>query len=197
MTKTFDRYTPLDELMPVVARKNSDFSASLCRQYDMRGSLSLKQHDCAISMANDVLATEARREGAGRAAVTDVSKTFSLLEGANIRLARFMIDGHEIRLKRNKPGTSYYALMGDSHLGSVTADGEFRVGSAYRFGDNLPLRPQQVAKGLKNFGEDPIAVMAKYGLETGICGVCGRALTDADSVARGIGPTCSKRLGGL
>lgn len=193
-----DRYTPLDELMQVVARKDNDFAASLCRQYDQRGSLSQKQHDCAVRMANEVLTSERRAAEVGRATtLVDVSKTFALLEGANIRLARFMIDGVEVRLKRNQQGTSYYALHGDTHLGSVLSDGQFRVGSAYRFGDDLPLRPAQVAEGLKNFGDDPVAVMAKYGIETGVCGVCGRRLTDPESVARGIGPTCYAAIGGL
>lgn len=35
--------------------------------------------------------------------------------------------------------------------------------------------------------------MARYGLEIGECGACGRALTDAESRAIGIGPVCRNK----
>ena len=35
----------------------------------------------------------------------------------------------------------------------------------------------------------------RYGLELGHCGVCGRTLTNADSLERGIGPVCAARHG--
>lgn len=41
---------------------------------------------------------------------------------------------------------------------------------------------------------DPVAASARYGRELGVCGLCGRTLTVADSRARGIGPACAKRL---
>jgi hypothetical protein len=34
----------------------------------------------------------------------------------------------------------------------------------------------------------------RFGVETGICCVCGAYLTDAKSVAEGIGPVCAKRF---
>lgn len=36
---------------------------------------------------------------------------------------------------------------------------------------------------------------ALYGHELGSCGVCGRTLTDADSIAEGIGPRCAAKMG--
>lgn len=35
-----------------------------------------------------------------------------------------------------------------------------------------------------------------YGQNLGVCGRCGRALTDPESRARGIGPVCAEKLGG-
>lgn len=37
--------------------------------------------------------------------------------------------------------------------------------------------------------------MLRYGRELGVCGHCGRSLTDEDSRARGIGPVCAKMIG--
>lgn len=42
---------------------------------------------------------------------------------------------------------------------------------------------------------DPKAAAIAYGKEFGRCSVCARPLTDADSVAAGIGPICAKRYG--
>lgn len=42
---------------------------------------------------------------------------------------------------------------------------------------------------------DPAAAAKAYGLRTGTCSVCGRELTDSESIDRGIGPVCSERFG--
>jgi hypothetical protein len=41
---------------------------------------------------------------------------------------------------------------------------------------------------------DRNGAMARYGTLVGSCGVCGRVLEDKDSIARGIGPDCAKRI---
>lgn len=43
---------------------------------------------------------------------------------------------------------------------------------------------------------DPMAAVARYGLELGECGVCGKALTNEESRATGIGPVCAARMRG-
>jgi hypothetical protein len=43
---------------------------------------------------------------------------------------------------------------------------------------------------------DPMAAVARYGLELGVCGVCGKALTNEESREAGIGPVCLRKLGG-
>jgi hypothetical protein len=42
---------------------------------------------------------------------------------------------------------------------------------------------------------DPKQAAVAYGMKFGACSVCGRALTDSDSVARGIGPICAENYG--
>lgn len=41
--------------------------------------------------------------------------------------------------------------------------------------------------------QDPKAAMVRYGRELGICGMCGRTLTDEASRAAGIGPVCASK----
>ena len=47
---------------------------------------------------------------------------------------------------------------------------------------------------LQLIAEDPMAALTRYGREIGVCGVCGRTLTDETSRAAGIGPVCASRL---
>lgn len=43
--------------------------------------------------------------------------------------------------------------------------------------------------------QDPQAASILYGRELGKCGVCGRTLTNPDSIERGIGPVCAEAQG--
>lgn len=42
---------------------------------------------------------------------------------------------------------------------------------------------------------DVRGALARYGIALGVCGVCGRTLTDAESIALGIGPVCREKGG--
>jgi len=56
---------------------------------------------------------------------------------------------------------------------------------------------EYVGKGMEAVAAivaDPKAATAAYGQLTGNCGLCGRTLEDEESVARGIGPVCIKKL---
>lgn len=52
----------------------------------------------------------------------------------------------------------------------------------------------KIQEQLQEILKDPVAAIAAYGHLTGTCGICGRPLEDAESVARGIGPVCAGRL---
>ncbi len=54
--------------------------------------------------------------------------------------------------------------------------------------------PEQEAKVLE-IAQDPKGAAIAYGRMTGSCACCGRALTDKDSVAAGIGPVCAENFG--
>jgi hypothetical protein len=47
---------------------------------------------------------------------------------------------------------------------------------------------------LKTIAVDPIMSMNEYGMRLGVCGNCGRTLTDRGSRLKGIGPICEGRL---
>lgn len=58
------------------------------------------------------------------------------------------------------------------------------------------LTKAQAEKVLAKIAENPMDALVAYGRETGVCGVCGRRLTDPASVEAGIGPVCASKVGG-
>lgn len=92
-----------------------------------------------------------------------------------------------VRIKRPTSGRWAGWVLADQILGGNTRrpQGYQRPGGIYR-GTVQPVLAAVLA--------DPLGASARYGSELGVCGVCGRILTVADSRARGIGPTCAKRL---
>ena len=53
----------------------------------------------------------------------------------------------------------------------------------------------EAAERIVAVSSDPKQAAVAYGMKFGACSVCGRALTDSDSVARGIGPICAENYG--
>jgi hypothetical protein len=50
-------------------------------------------------------------------------------------------------------------------------------------------------QALAAIDKDPKQAMLDFGLQSGSCGHCGRALSNAESLARGIGPICAGKMG--
>lgn len=57
------------------------------------------------------------------------------------------------------------------------------------------LKKPQAEQVLAKIAESPLDALVAYGRETGVCGACGRRLTDPESVAAGIGPVCAAKIG--
>lgn len=45
------------------------------------------------------------------------------------------------------------------------------------------------------FAKAPVAILELFGKATGVCCICGRTLTNEESVNRGIGPICAEKHG--
>lgn len=60
-------------------------------------------------------------------------------------------------------------------------------------------RPGQAYSGKSQhavslIAQEPQEASSRYGHEIGVCGVCGRTLTDPESIERGIGPVCAQKF---
>jgi hypothetical protein len=80
---------------------------------------------------------------------------------------------------------SLYVKDGDIYLGKITGN---------QFFPSRDCTPEQQAKVVL-VASDPAAAGRVYGNETGECCVCGRELTNAESIQKGIGPICEGRMG--
>ena len=81
-----------------------------------------------------------------------------------------------------------------SWIGYIKADtGEYEPSYNAR---NL-IRPTkaEIWDQLKALRADPVAAFEAHGIRTGSCGMCGRTLTNPESIARGIGPICADNAG--
>jgi hypothetical protein len=114
------------------------------------------------------------------------------LDLTDLPAGRYAVPGADTRLKVmvQKPDKGKWA-------GWVFVKDAAEYGEGRRYGSQ---RPGQSYKGdirnhLETILSDPAAAMAKYGEITDHCGYCGRKLEDKDSVERGIGPVCIKKLG--
>ena len=61
--------------------------------------------------------------------------------------------------------------------------------------DLYPVKNREARNlALSLIAADPKEALTRYGREIGVCGVCGRTLTDEVSRAAGIGPVCADRI---
>lgn len=83
------------------------------------------------------------------------------------------------------PGYLYVKHQGE-YAGKISPFGEF----SRAYGIDPPI-----VDYITTVARDPLAYAVQHGHMTGRCAICAKALTDAESVARGIGPICAKRFG--
>lgn len=84
------------------------------------------------------------------------------------------------------PGYIYIKISGE-YRGKISPSGAFSPRDCSS--ENLAA--------INEVARDPLAAAVEHGRLTGNCAICGRALTDPESVARGIGPVCAERFGFL
>lgn len=71
-------------------------------------------------------------------------------------------------------------------IGSIKSDGSASAEPEISLDDLLEL--------LQEFNQNPTYAFERYGRETGTCGVCDRTLTNPESIERGIGPICARKI---
>ena len=99
-----------------------------------------------------------------------------------LRLADFVFSPASIN---GKNAGSIYVKSGETYLGKV------QEGKLFRSRDCTADQEAAIVEA----AADPESAAIAYGKKYGRCSICARDLSDADSVARGMGAVCAKRFG--
>ena len=113
------------------------------------------------------------------------------LDLSELPAGRYAVPEGDTRLKVliNKPGSRSkwegWTFVSDAaEYGNRTNYGKQAPGSIY---------VGEIQTELAKILADPFEASKAYGKLVGSCGVCGRVLEDADSIAKGIGPVCEQK----
>lgn len=171
----------------------SGFAQSLAETLISKGELSPAQLTAARSMRSKCEANAAKREADKAAAqvpgidLTPIREAFETAAASGRKRPTYRAEG---LLISRAPDTgrnagALYVKDGATYSGKIVADVFQPTREAAA---DVPAR-------LRIIAADPQAAAIKYGRATGSCGVCGRELTRADSIAAGIGPICASNWG--
>jgi hypothetical protein len=176
----------------ISANSWSSYASSLLRSLDQYGSLTQGQMDGVARMQASSAQRAAEREAAVAAApvltLEKINTLFANALGTGLLKPVLRVGALAISIApatgRNA-GALYVKDRGD-YAGKITADGKFHAGRDTR---------AEVAAELQAIAADPLGRMVEHGRLTGCCSCCSRKLTNAESIALGIGPICREKWG--
>lgn len=185
----------IEALRPLTSWNN--FAADLVRQFEERGSLSDKQVAAAINQvekaaARDVARAAEKAAAVANAPVVDLANVRSMFEVAKSNgLKKPGLWFGDLKITEApshgaNAGALYVKLQGGEYAGKI-------VGS--KFMPGWGVAQNAILEALLEIATNPADVLRIKGKETGRCCCCGRELTDAVSVANGIGPICATNWG--
>lgn len=166
----------------------SDFAQSLVESFHTFRSLTPRQRAAAESMRTKC---EARNLSPGQRKREERHAQETELDLSGLVSGRYAVPGGDTRLKLkidvvDKGKWAGWVFVKDAaEYGEGRKYGAQRPGQSYR-GDCV--------EQLRAILADPFEASKAYGKLVGRCGVCGRHLEDAESVAKGIGPICEGRF---
>lgn len=132
---------------------------------------------------------QAKAETAPEVSVEAIEVAFQTAKGAGIKFPKLRLEDFVFSPAGEKSanaGAVYIKTKGDGvYLGKVMG------GKLFTSRDCTAEAKDRIVA----VASDPKQAAIAYGKHFGCCAVCGRELTDADSIARGIGPICSDKYG--
>ena len=175
--------TPTEEVKQWMLSSDNSFAKSLASYYKQRGYLSPKQLAAAEQNLKSFKPTAAKPT----VAVDLLMQAFLHATEKGMKKPILRFNGFEASLAKPNsanPG-AVYLKSGETYLGKIVN------GILHPRNECTDAHLVAVQEAMKN----PLEAAVKYGRETGRCSVCGRRLTDPESVANGIGPICEGLMG--
>ncbi|MEI9428683.1 DUF6011 domain-containing protein [Mesorhizobium sp. Cs1299R1N3] len=175
------------------------FAAKMLDAVATFGSLTDNQRDAAKSVLAKIAekrAAERQTETAaksGAVGVERINALFATAIGNGLKKPIFRTENLVIKPAKLHAGVLYVT---DKRVEDRERGGAAYVGKIVE--GKFEARREAMADTLSILCEiaaDPMESAVRYGRATGVCGCCGRELTDKDSVAAGIGPICATKWG--
>ena len=166
----------------------NSFAGSLMASLYKWGQLTPKQLTAVMGAIARAKIMQDKRDNAPVVSLEPVEDAFKRASGAGVnrpklRLGEFVFSPAPATGKN--PGAIYIKHGNGEYLGKVLGGKLFTVAAV-----STALEQDIVA-----VAADPLNAAIAYGKKYGKCSVCGRTLTDEDSVGRGIGPVCAANYG--
>lgn len=173
-------------------REWSEFGRAMHEQIEAKGALTEKQVAAAQNLLAKVAASRAAKEAAkqansGAVDMTAIEALFATAKANGLLKPAFVVEGMRIKpapLTGKNAGALYVTRDGE-YQGKLSGGRFIAVGGAHA--DTLAT--------LVKIAVDPAGAAREFGRVTGTCCCCGRTLTDAESIAAGIGPICATKWG--
>lgn len=168
----------------------SSFAASLNAAWDKYGSLTQRQWDAAHNMmAKAKAAAELAAKPREAVDLAPISAMFDKARENGLNKLAYRAEGLVI-----SPAGSTSKNVGALYV--KTEDTKEYQGKVMG-GTWQPIRNAEpfVADALRVIARNPAEAATAYGQRTGRCACCGRELTNAESIARAIGPICAEKWG--
>src|SRR5262245_5844917 len=165
---------------------NFDFPVKMHLAVLQYGDLTVRQMETTMRLAQ----RDAQPRPAPESVEVDCSKIVEAFErGAAAGLIKLRLRFVGLVISKapmsGRNAGSLYVKDGDLYLGKITGN---------RFFPSRDCTPEAKAKVVL-VASDPASAARVYGNETGECCVCGRGLTNKESIEKGIGPICEGRMG--
>jgi hypothetical protein len=168
-----------------------DFALKMLQAVAQYGDLSERQLATVTRLMlqdeeRDAARTAAKAEAEAKAVAVDITPIMKAMETAMANdIKRPLLRAGDFKFAY-KPGVIYVRnRSGDIYYGKIV-DG--------RFFQSRDCTAEDQAK-IVEVASDPMQAAIAYGRREGACAICGRTLTNHESIDRGIGPICAENFG--
>jgi hypothetical protein len=189
--------------IPNLGTRDRSFASDLCKQWNSRGRLSLKQLywvDVLIQRATNPTAAPAapEREKVSVGSFAGVMQLFATAK-QHLKYPKITLQVGDQPLQLSLCGAASKTpgqvnVSDGGRFGHNVWYGRVSQDGVFEKSDRARANPA-IERFLEEFSQAPAAVAKKYGRLTGRCCFCNTALTDERSTAAGFGPVCADHFG--
>lgn len=172
----------------------SGFFSSLLDSFGKYGSLTENQVRAARASIEKVIqsrkdAEQAREEKRVVVDLAPIKAMFDSAVASGLKRTKYRAEGLELTRAPDtgrNPGAIYVNRVNDNEYVGKVINGKFE-----------PVRStvEEDKLAILRIAENPREAAVRWGKQTGTCSCCGRELTNAVSIALGIGPICADKWG--